>query len=223
MTKYTSRAEHPTIAIVTHWVHLVTLVMLTFTGFWIHYPFFDAPFAVMRHIHLVAALLFSIAFIVRVVWALVGRGSAAPGTEEKVRDARWFLPEKGDVHTTIETLKYYLFLRKTHPRTNKYNPMQKAAYLMLVPTFLAILITGLQLWQGTAGFFEPLTYWMGGPLIVRTIHYGCMWMFLLIGAIHVYLALAETIFELPMMFLGKAREIRHGPKQKDVAEPTESE
>jgi Ni/Fe-hydrogenase 1 B-type cytochrome subunit len=213
MTGYTTRAEHPSVAIVTHWVHLVTLVALTFTGFWIHYPFFDASFGAMRTIHLVAALFFSLAFLVRMGWALV-RATTAPGGEQKVRDVRWFLPEKGDVKLGFQTAKYYLFLRKTHPRALKYNPMQKMAYLVLIPAFIAVLITGLQIWQKTSGFFEPLTYWMGGPMIVRTIHYGCMWLFLLIAVVHLYLAVAETIFEVPMMFLGRSRAIEHGKRQR---------
>jgi len=212
MAEYTTRAEHPLIAVITHWVHLITLVFLVFTGFYIHYPFWGLDFSHMRSIHLWSALFFVLTFGVRMVWAVAGGGSAAAGGNRRRRDFLWFMPEKGDVRLTWETVKYYLFLRKTHPRTAKYNPLQKMAYLVLVPATLLIGITGLQLWERTADRLVTLTYWMGGPIWVRTIHYGTMWVFILIAVIHIYLAMAETIFELPMMFAWKSREMRHGPK-----------
>jgi len=217
VTEHTTRAEHPLIAVATHWVHVVSLTFLIFTGFYIHYPFWGLDFSTMRTIHLIAALFFVLTFLMRMVWAVVGGGSAAAGGSRRIRDFRWFMPEKGDMRMTFATVKYYLFLRKTHPRTLKYNPLQKAAYLVLVPATLVIALTGLQLWQTTAHFLEPLTYWMGGPVWVRTVHYATMWVFILIAIVHIYLAIAETVFELPMMFFWRSAEMRHGPKQK--AEP----
>ena len=217
MTEYTTRAEHPLIAIVTHWVHLITLVILVATGLYIHHPFWGMDFSHIRSVHLWAALFFVLTFAVRMVWAVVGGGSAAAGGNKRKRDFIWFMPEKGDIRVTWETVKYYLFLRKTHPRTAKYNPMQKGAYLVLIPATLVIGVTGLQLWQRTAHYLETLTYWMGGEVWVRTIHYAAMWVFILIAVVHIYLAMAETIFELPMMFFWRSREMRHGPKPK--AEP----
>lgn len=205
--KHTTRAEHPLVAVITHWIHVVALVLLVFTGFEIHSPFVGGSLATNRFVHLTAAFVLVATGIVRVYWAFLGTGSANVGTTEKIRDCRFFCPDPINRAKTLQMVKYYLFMRRTHPRTAKYNPLQKAAYIALIVAILVQLNTGLMLWTPTAEFFAPVTYALGGPLYVRAIHYLAMWVFIIITAIHVYLTLAEATWEIPLIFAWRERPI----------------
>ncbi|HLA83126.1 MAG TPA: Ni/Fe-hydrogenase, b-type cytochrome subunit [Thermoleophilia bacterium] len=203
MAVRTTRAEHPLAAVVTHWLHVVALFVLVWTGFFIHSPFYNASFALHRNIHLVAAFVLIFTGISRIYWAFFGEGSADVGSKEKICDCRFFLPDKLNRGKLWQMIKYYMFLRKTHPRTAKYNPLQKLAYLALLVAMLVMLVTGLEMWTHTKEFLQPLTYFLGGPLVVRFIHYFSMWLFMVVTATHIYLTFAETPWEVPLMFWWK--------------------
>ena len=220
----TSRAEHPIVAVVTHWVHLATLGILIWTGCWMHSPFYGASFHTVRTVHLWAALFFVIAGVVRFYWAIFGGGSSGVATDTRRRDFWWFLPGRGDLRLALQTVKYYLFLSKTHPHAAKYNPLQKAAYLALIPLFVLIVLTGLELWEPTASALLPVTYFFGGPVIVRFIHYIVMWLYIVIALIHIYLALAETIYQVPLMFAWQTRKTaRSGWRGERITRPSRRE
>ena len=53
------------------------------------------------------------------------------------------------------------------------------------------------------GFFQPLTYALGGTQAIRQMHYMAMWMFIVITAAHVYIVAIEAPWELPLMFFWK--------------------
>lgn len=226
MAKHTTRAEHPIAAVVTHWFHVVALAVLIVTGFWLHNPYADWSYGTVRHIHLWAAFFLVGTGIFRVYWAFFGSGSSDVGSGTKVKDYHWFFPEKENRGKTLEMLKYYLFLRKTHPCTAKYNPLQKGAYIMLGVAILIDATTGLALWHVTAGWFEPAVYWVGGLTAVRQMHYFAMWLFILITSAHVYLTLVEAPWEIPLIFWWKENEevriecIDDSPRARKAAERT---
>jgi len=141
--------------------------------------------------------------IVRVYWAFFGAGSAGAGSRIKVRDSTHFGPESQNKGQGIETVKYYLFLRRTHPRTAKYNTLQKGTYVFWLILIALQAVTGFSLWVVTAAFFSALTYAVGGPVVMREIHYLIMWLFIVTAAVHIYLSAAEAPWQLPLMFIGK--------------------
>ncbi|MHB8840947.1 MAG: cytochrome b/b6 domain-containing protein [Candidatus Aquicultor sp.] len=196
-----TREEHPLVAVVTHNVHLVALIALVFTGFFIHSPFYRGSMQTNRTIHLISAWILIASGVIRIYWAFFGRGSAPTGSRRKMPDYKFFLPQKENRGKTLETLRYYLFLRRTHPRILKYNPLQKGTYWALILLSLIQIITGFELWTPTLAFFSPLTYALGGPIYVRMIHYIVAWLFIVITALHIYLVLIEARPELPLMFL----------------------
>lgn len=193
-----------------HWVHLIAMVVLVFTGFFIHRPFFVAAMSTMRNLHFTFMFVLILTAIVRVYWAFLGGGSAAPGSRAKVRDYRFFGVQKENRGQLFQTLKYYLFLRKTHPPTAKYNPLQKATYMVWLLLIAVQALTGFALWTPTAGALQPLTYALGGVQYVREYHYLIMWLFLITVAIHVYLSLAEAIWQFPLMFWWRQTAPRTG-------------
>lgn len=205
-----TREEHPLPAVLMHAVHLLSLVLLVFTGFYLHSPFFDGAMTWMRNIHFIAMWTFLFTTVIRIYWAFFGAGSAPPGSRHKHPDYKWFSPFRREGESTLwQTLKYYLFLRKTYPSVYKFNPLQKYTYL----TFAFILVplsalTGLMIWAPTQSFFEPLTYWLGGLAAMRGYHYLIMWAFIILVGIHFYLTLSEVAREWRMMFAWREPKVR---------------
>lgn len=218
MSSYVTREEHPIPAIVMHWLHVLSIIVLTYTGFYIHRPFGPGSMDVMRTTHFIAMFVVILVAIVRVYWAFLGRGSAGAGSRVKVRDSRHFGVSPENRGKSVEIVKYYLFVRKTHPRTAKYNILQKGTYMAWLGLIALQAVTGFALWSNTASFFEPLTYWVGGPDAMRMIHYLIMWVFIITTMIHIYLAVAEGARQVPLMFLGM--ETGHKPEAEKEASST---
>lgn len=199
------REAHPLPFVIVHWVNVVSMFTLIFTGFFIHFPFFEGNMQLMRGLHFTFMYVILISLVVRIYLAFAAKSTLTKGTRKMDSDWRNFGLQAENKGQFFETIKYYLFLRKTHPISGKYNPMQKMAYLA---------IGGLLVVQGYTGFaiygpfdqmpvFATVTDALGGLMAVRMIHYLLMWVFILIVMIHVYLSVAEDIEALPLMFFWK--------------------
>ena len=196
----TTREEHPLSVVVMHWVHVVSVAVLVTTGVYIHQPYHSGAMGTNRMIHFTFMWVFLCNAAVRVYWACLGGGRTAPlGSRRTARDCRWFtMPIKA--HKIWETLKYYLFLRRTHPTVLKYNPLQAMTYVFYLFMIAFMGLTGLFMWTPTRFFFEPLTYFLGGLAVIHFLHYMGMWIFLVTIAVHIYAILLEVIREIPLMF-----------------------
>lgn len=205
----TETKEHPLPAVALHWAHLFSMILLLISGWYIHSPFFEGGMAIMRYLHFLAMYVVILVLIARIYWAFL-----SPSGD--FRDFAVYQAEnRGKL---MATLMYYLFLRKEHPETGKYNPLQKMTYLFWPVLIILEAITGFALYGGNI-FGLPFLYaprvmgWLislcGGLANVRIIHYLIMWVFLVTVAAHIYLALAEDIKEFAPMFLGgEAKEKR---------------
>lgn len=182
-----------------HYSHLLSIFALSFTGFYIHYPFFAGAMGLMRNTHFVFMFVLIFVALARVYWALFGQGTAATGGTQKIRDYKFFGPQKENKGTMAGTVKYYTFLQKESPPVIKYNGLQKGTYVLWLVMIVAQALTGFALWTPTAGALLPMTYALGGVIAVRMIHYLIMWLFLITTAIHVYLAVMH-LDEFLMMF-----------------------
>jgi Ni/Fe-hydrogenase 1 B-type cytochrome subunit len=202
MSEIVTPEEHPVTAMVIHWVHLISMFVLIWTGFYIHYPWFAGAMGAMQQWHFVAMWVFILTTIVRIYWAFFGAGSANGGSTVKVRDAKHFLPEKSNKGELWPTLKYYVFLSKSHTPPAKYNPLQKIAYNAIPVLVLLQAITGFALYQPFAAFFAPMTTMLGGLGQVRMYHYLIMYLFIVFLMIHIYLSAVEEPQEFPAMFWG---------------------
>jgi len=209
-----TREEHPLPAIILHVVHLVSLLLLIFTGFYIYSPFFSGFMGYARSIHQLFMWVFVFTTVIRVYWSFFGAGSAPPGGRVKRGDYRWFSPLRHEGEGTArDTIKYYLFFRKTYPSVYKFNPLQKSVYLFWAFFFIPLItLTGLCIWTPTQSFFEPLTYALGGPGAMWTYHYLLMWVFICTVMVHLYLVIAEVARELPLMFAW--REGKNAPPKR---------
>lgn len=185
---------HPLAQRIGHWVNLISFIVLIATGFWIHYPTPDMPMTLVRYLHFVFMFIFIANGVVRGYISIFG----------KDRDIKTILLDKRDLRIAIPMVKYYLFMSKTHPPIKKYNPLQKAAYLLMQPMAIVQIITGFILYMPAR--FGWAADFLGGMAQVRSLHYLIMWLFIVIIIIHVYLVFSEAVAEFWFMFFGKTGE-----------------
>ncbi len=207
MARGAYREAHPLPYVTIHWTHLVSMVALCLTGFFIHYPFMPLRMGIVRQVHFAFMYVVLAAFAARVWYAFTGRTAAEKGSREVVRDFHNFAPQAANHGQLLETVKYYLFLRRAHPPSGKYNPLQKSAYVAIGLLLLLQAYTGFAIYvpaQSAPVFGAVLAFGTnlaGGLMAIRTLHYLVMWMFIAITLVHVYLAVVEDAAEVPLMFL----------------------
>ncbi len=199
------RESHPLPYVLIHWTHLLSMLVLGFTGFFIHYPFLRLRMDVMREAHFIAMYLVLVAFAARVWYAFAGSSALVKDSRVRGRDFRNFGVQAENRGQFFQTVRYYLFLRPTHPPGAKYNPLQKTAYLGFAALMVVQAYTGFALYgpaqTGPLGaFFELGVTLAGGLMAVRVLHYAVMWAFILILLVHVYMSVAEDFPALPLMF-----------------------
>lgn len=185
--------DHPLFQRISHWINLINFLILCITGWFIHSPYPGMPMNLVRNLHFIFMYLLIINGIVRFYFSFFG----------KHKDYDNFFFNKQDVKTTWPQIKYYLFLGE-HPKTGKYNPLQKMAYIALPIMAVVQAITGFILYKpielaGLAGNF-------GGLAAVRGFHYLLMWLFIAIIAVHVYLVFTTAYEQFLFMFFGKIRK-----------------
>ena len=181
---------------IDHWVRVLALTILTFTGFYIHWPFLPggepggfAVMAWMRFAHFTAAYIFILGLVVRLYLAF-----------NSTFDADW--RDFGiirNLKNIPDILLYYLFLKKTHKEYRRYNPLQAFTYLFWIFLILFLTLTGFALYRGKVFGIIPAQdsfLWvrdlLGGESYTRIWHFLAMWVFLITTAIHVYMAAMTT-------------------------------
>ncbi len=185
-----------------HWVMMVAMMFLVPTGYLIGSPppaiggeaAFSYYFAYIRMIHFSAAMVFAVAFAVRIYWAFVGNHSARALFIVPVWSGTWW---KGFFRQTGA----YLFLRKDDARWVGHNPLaQFAMFAMYALGALFMIVTGLALYAEQWGWGTMpmnLMGWVfvlfGDPQMVRTLHHLGMWYLLLFTVVHIYMVFREDI------------------------------
>lgn len=199
MTKKTVSEEHPLTARIIHWIFMISMGLLIFSGFYIHSPFFPEGMGWMRFVHFISMYVILLNLVVRIYWAFMG----------KPKDWRDFAFQKVNRGKFIPTIKYYLFLKKEHPIAGKYNPLQKMTYLSWIPLLIFQALTGFALYNGSIfGLIDAqktmkwFVYICGGLTNVRILHFLVMWLFIITIAIHVYLVLVEKFKTVLYMHFG---------------------
>jgi Ni/Fe-hydrogenase 1 B-type cytochrome subunit len=185
--------EHPVEARIYHYIHVVSMITLAFTGFFIHYPFFQAAMSTMRMLHFIAMYVLVFNLIMRLSLAFLSRR----------RDFRNFGLGWKSLKFLPGTMAYYLFIRKELPKEVQgvYNPPQRLTYVLFAPLIVLQALTGFALYTPFAGTFGWVTNLLGGLQNVRIWHFSIMWVFILLTAIHVYLSLFEDFGQFKYMIL----------------------
>ncbi len=177
---------------IDHWVRVLALVVLTVTGFYIHWPFLSGGeqggfllMAWMRFAHFVSAYVLILGLVVRIYLAF-----------RSTFDADW--RDFGivrNVKNIPDVLLYYLFLKDTHKPYRRYNPLQALTYLFWALLIVFMALTGFALYRGSVfgllqapDAFEWVNALLGGRAYTRVWHFLAMWLFLIMIAIHIYMA-----------------------------------
>jgi Ni/Fe-hydrogenase 1 B-type cytochrome subunit len=216
MSQAAFREAHPLPYVLVHWAHLVSMLALVATGFFIHYPFLPLQMGVVREVHFTFAYIVLVALAVRVWYAFAGRSAILKRSRATQRDVANFLPQRENRGQLLETVRYYLFRRPTHPRTGKYNPLQKTAYLVMGGLLLVQGYTGFALYGpvqsgGYGVLFGFGTDLLGGLTGMRMLHYFVMWAFIALALVHLYLSVAEDAVSIPLMFIWRETLPAEGP------------
>ncbi|MDP2180956.1 MAG: cytochrome b/b6 domain-containing protein [Actinomycetota bacterium] len=203
------REAHPTVFVITHWLNLIAIVSLAFSGFYIHYPFFPGFMGVARGMHFFFMYVLVINLTFRILAAFFEKDAVMLGTREVDTDIKNWLPQEANRHQLGAWLKYYLFMKKDHPLGAKYGVLQKIAYLATVPLTFFMFYTGLCIYAPTMDSQVFSSAWIGGPMNMRILHYFLMWVFLIFTAIHAYLANVEGFAPSSLIFARKESEGLH--------------
>jgi len=201
----------PTPVRIWHWLNALGIVTLCVTGAQIRFPDYVNIFGTYKaaiELHNTAGIVVAISFVLWIAYYLVIAGNLM----------KIYVPNKGDIQGGIlrQALFYFFFyfLGRPNPHhttpENKFNPMQKAAYLVIMLVLVPLVIlTGFLLLN-----IEPLRntlLMIGGLKLIVGLHFIlacslCAFLFT-----HVYLAtLGHTPFaHFVPMWTGWEEEEEH--------------
>jgi len=169
---------HTMPARILHWINAANIGLLTTSGMYIRDPELFALFANMdiaRKTHFIAMYLIIYGILIRIYYSWVSK------------DYRELMFRPRDIKGFPSLFRYYLFLSKEPPVSGKYNAGQKLLYNSWAVLVLVQAITGFGLYftDGLAAYVRAL----GGPVVVRQVHFAATWVFILTVALHVYLSI----------------------------------
>jgi Ni/Fe-hydrogenase 1 B-type cytochrome subunit len=176
---------------VSHWFIFLPIVVLSFTGYYIHNPFIVARssttflMGTMRFIHEIAAFVFISAFLLRLYWFFKGNSWSNWRAFVPIHRRQW--------RGMGGMVAYYSFLRKDLAHHVGHNALAAMTYLLMFTFMLIEIITGLALYTQVRGkwLLGWLFSWIPGVIDIqhlRLIHFCIMFAFFAFVIHHVYSA-----------------------------------
>lgn len=135
------------------------------------------------------------------MWVLVVNGLVYLGFIYLHGEWRDLVPRRNDLRDVIEMLKYYLFVRKDHPRQGKHNAMQRGAYFAMPIIGAVLVLTGLAIWKPVQ--LAPITTLLGGYAWARYWHFVMMVLLVAMALAHVFMVFTVDPYSLRSMFSGR--------------------
>lgn len=176
---------------ISHWFIFLPIVVLSFTGYYIHNPFIVAKssttflMATMRFIHEIAAFVFLSAFLLRLYWFFMGNNWSNWRAFVPIHRRQW--------RGMGGMVAYYSFLRKDLAHHVGHNALAAMTYLLMFTFMLIEIITGLTLYTQVRGKWA--LGWLFGwiPRVIdiqhiRLLHFCIMFAFFAFVIHHVYSA-----------------------------------
>jgi Ni/Fe-hydrogenase 1 B-type cytochrome subunit len=176
---------------VSHWFIFLPIVVLSFTGYYIHNPFIVARshttflMGTMRFIHEIAAFVFISAFLLRLYWFFKGNSWSNWRAFVPIHRRQW--------RGMGGMVAYYSFLRKDLAHHVGHNALAAVTYLVMFTFMFIEIITGLVLYTQVRGkwLLGWLFSWIPGVIDIqhlRLIHFCIMFAFFAFVIHHVYSA-----------------------------------
>ena len=107
---------------------------------------------------------------------------------------------RGYIRDSWEMAKFYLFLRRDHPRQGKHNALQRGAYFAMPIVGGLAVISGLAIWKPVQ--LAPLTNLLGGYVWARYWHFVAMAALVLLTVVHVFMVITVDPYSLRSMITG---------------------
>ncbi len=218
--------RHHWIVRVTHWVNVLALGIMVTSGLRIFnaypafarkgesfccYPFAGRPIpawltfggwlAGARHWHFAA------------MWLLVVNGLVYLGFIYLHGEWRDLTPRRGDVRDAWEMTKFYLFVRREHPRQGKHNALQRGAYFAMPLFGVVAVVSGLAIWKPVE--LGWLTNLMGGYVWARYWHFLAMIALVVLTAVHVFMVFSVDPYSLRAITTGGYNEAK-SPEERNA-------
>jgi Ni/Fe-hydrogenase 1 B-type cytochrome subunit len=176
---------------VSHWFIFLPVVVLSFTGYYMHNPFIvgngSSAFMMgtVRFIHLVAGFVFIAAFLLRLYWFFVGNNWS---------NWRAFVPlHRRQWRGMGGMVAYYSFLRKDLLHHVGHNALAAVTYLVMFVLMFLEILTGLALYSQVraSAVLNAIIGWLPRLIDIqnlRLIHFCIMFSFFIFVIHHVYSA-----------------------------------
>lgn len=183
---------------VVHWIIVLGIAVLSFTGYYMHNPFIAATSGTrflmgqMRFVHEVSGYLLIAALIVRFYWFFAGNRWAHWRSFVPIRKKQWI--------AAWEMLRYYLFINPRPVSTVGHNQLAALSYCAIYGLLLLEVVTGLALFQHVrqSAFLGFFVGWLPRVIDIqnlRLIHFGSMFLFVYFLIHHVWVALFISTHE----------------------------
>jgi Ni/Fe-hydrogenase b-type cytochrome subunit len=218
--------RHHWIVRLTHWVNVVAFAIMVGSGLRIFnaypafarkgetfccYPFEGEPIpgwltfggwlAGARNWHFAMMWLLAVNGLVYLVFVY---------THGEWRD---LVPRRGIMRDAWEMVKFYLFVRRDHPRQGKHNALQRLAYFVLPILAIVQILTGLALWKPVQ--LDWLTSIFGGYVWARYWHFMSMVGLVFLAVGHVFMVFAVDPYSIPAMITGNYDETK-SPERRNA-------
>jgi Ni/Fe-hydrogenase b-type cytochrome subunit len=209
--------RHHAIVRITHWVNVLALTIMVASGLRIFnaYPSFARrgetfccyPFAGKM---IPASLTFggwlagARNWHFAMMWVLVVNGFVYLAFIYLHGEWRDLVPRRGLARDSIEMVKFYLTIRKDHPRQGKHNALQRMAYFSMPIIGIIAVVTGIAIWKPVE--LAPLTNLMGGYVWARYWHFWSMLLLVILTIGHVFMVFTVDPYSIPAMITGRYRE-----------------
>jgi Ni/Fe-hydrogenase b-type cytochrome subunit len=205
--------RHHWIVRVTHWVNAVALTVMVGSGLRIFnaYPAFarhgesfalnpweGTPIPAMltfggwlagaRHWHFA------------MMWVLVANAFVYLGFIYLHGEWRDLVPRRGVGRDSLEMVRFYLWLRREHPRQGKHNALQRMAYFSMPLIAAVIVISGVAIWKPVS--LGWLTALLGGYAWARFWHFAAMMALVASAVGHIFMVFAVDPYSLRSMITG---------------------
>jgi Ni/Fe-hydrogenase 1 B-type cytochrome subunit len=181
---------------IVHWILVLSLIVLTVTGFYMHRPFIEAyssrawVMGTFRFVHEVFGFILIAVLLLRFYWFFAGNKWAQWRAFVPLTRRQWV--------GAASMASFYAFRRREPIPEVGHNPLAAMAYLAVVLLLVAECLTGLILYSVVSGS-HILTLFLGWiPRMVdiqyiRLAHYLIMFTFMAFLIHHVYSAVLVAI------------------------------
>jgi thiosulfate reductase cytochrome b subunit len=192
-------AIHPLAVRICHWVNVIAIFIMIFSGWRIYNASPLFPFAFPSDLTLGGWLAGALQWHFAAMWLLVVNGLVyvLHGVFSG-HYRRSFFPITLDA--ILRELANLLHGHITH-RLGSYNPLQKAAYLAIILLGITLVLSGLSIWKPVQ--FQELAALMGGYEGARRVHIFAMTGVVGFVVIHIVMVVLVPRTLIPM-FTGRA-------------------